>query len=73
MDITVTGFAPARAGDLYLLAEPGTGAVNSTTGNTPARPDYISVAHSTVQWPAAGPLHVDLPPLAFGVLVLHAA
>ncbi len=69
--IALSGFAPAAVVDMYLMAEPGSGAVNSTAGNTPANPTYIQSVHSTLAWPASGTLNITLPPLSFAVLVLH--
>lgn len=71
--ISLAGFAPAAAADLYIIAEPGAGAVNSTAGNTAARPDYIRAVRSAFAVPAAGPIVVTLPPLSVAVLVLAAA
>ena len=72
--IALKGFAPAAGVDLWLMAEPGTGAVNSTAGNTPADPTYIQAVHSTLTWPAgAGQITVALPPLSAAVLVFHSA
>ena len=73
VDITVTGFTPRPAVDFWLLAEPGAGDVNTTAGNTPAAPGYISAVKSALTWPATGALHIDLPPLGFAVLVLTSA
>jgi hypothetical protein len=69
--LSLAGFTPAPVLDFYLMAEPGSGAVNSTTGNTPANPTYIKSVHSTLAWPASGALNITLPPLSFAVLVLH--
>ncbi len=71
--LSLSGFAPAAAVDLYLMAEPGSGAVNSTAGNTPANPTYIQAVHSTLAWPASGVLNITLPPLSAAVVVLHSA
>jgi hypothetical protein len=72
-NLTVSGFAPASSVDFWLIAEPGTGAVNTTAGNTPADPTYIQAVHSTLTWPEMGSLVIKLPPLSVAVLVLHAA
>ena len=73
VSVSVSGFSPAAVVDFFLIAEPGSGAVNSTAGNTPAQPDYIKAVHSTLVWPASGQLAVALPPLSVALLVLHAA
>lgn len=71
--ISFQGFTPAGAVDVYMMAEPGQGAVNSTAGNTPANPTYIQSVHSTLPWPASGTLTLALPPLSAAVLVFHSA
>jgi hypothetical protein len=72
--VNITAFAPASSVDVWLIAEPGQGAVNSTAGNTPANPTYIQAVHSTLDWPANGaPLVVALPPLSVTVLQIHKA
>ena len=73
VSLTLSGFAPAAAVDMYLMAEPGSGAVNTTAGNTPADPTYIQAVHSTLAWPASGMLNVTLPPLSAAVLVFAKA
>jgi len=71
--VTVSGFSPAAAVDFWLIAEPGSGGVNTTAGNTPSQPTYIQAVHSSLTWPANGVLQLALPPLSVAVLVLHSA
>lgn len=71
--ITLLGFTPAPAADLYVVAEPGTGPVNSTAGNTPANPTYVQAVRTPFAVPATGPIVVTLPPLSFSILVLTRA
>jgi hypothetical protein len=71
--VALSGFTPAPAFDFWLMAEPGEGAVNATTGNTPANPTYISAVKTAGAWPSSGPLQLHIPPLSFAILVLTSA
>lgn len=71
--VTLVGFTPAPSADLYVVAEPGTGPVNSTAGNTPARPTYVQAVRTPFTVPSTGPIVVTLPPLSFSILVLTRA
>lgn len=73
ISITLVGFTPAPSADLWIVAEPGTGPVNSTTGNTPSQPEYIKAVRTPFVVPASGPIVVTLPPLSFAILVLASA
>lgn len=71
--LSFTGFQPSPTFDFWLMAEPGSGAVNTTTGNTPANPEYIKAVKSSMSWPSSGPLNFAVPPLSFAILVLTSA
>jgi len=71
--LVLNGFTPNSNFDWWIMAEPGTGPANRTTGNTPANPDYIKSDKRSGTWPSSGSLQLALPPLSFSILVLKSA
>ena len=76
VSLSIPGFSPDALVSVWTLQVPDTAAgaqPNKDAGNTPATPDYISPAQSTMSWPlGASVLNVTLPAYSFTILKVYA-